>query len=85
MNSDPVISVENLGKRYLIRHETNGRAGYQTFREALTEKTKGLFRSQSVKRKGNGADHFAPGSSLSAQASRDDFWALKGDLPFTAL
>jgi lipopolysaccharide transport system ATP-binding protein len=70
--NDIVISVENLGKRYSIRHQSNGGVGYQTFREMLTGYAKGLFRR-------NGGSDFRPAGPdlLSSRASREDFWALK--------
>lgn len=39
--SDPIITVENLGKRYSLRHEA--KAPYQTLREALAGKARQLF------------------------------------------
>jgi lipopolysaccharide transport system ATP-binding protein len=36
----PIISVENLGKRYTLRHQ---RRGYETLRESLGRKAMGLF------------------------------------------
>ena len=32
----PIISVENLGKRYTLRHQANGHAGYRRFSEELS-------------------------------------------------
>ena len=39
---DTVISVENLGKQYRLRHLASG--GYRTFREMIAEKVAGLLR-----------------------------------------
>lgn len=39
--SDPIISVENLGKRYSLRHEA--KAPYRTLREALAGKARWMF------------------------------------------
>jgi hypothetical protein len=43
LHSDVVISVENLGKRYSIKHQRDGGGSYPTFREALTKKVADLF------------------------------------------
>jgi lipopolysaccharide transport system ATP-binding protein len=60
--SDAIISVENLGKKYAIRHQAQ-RGGYKTLRETLVQKTASLFSRQ---------------DRQAAQAStREDFWALK--------
>jgi len=40
--SRPIISVENLGKRYRLRHAAQG--GYVTFREAIAHKVRSLAR-----------------------------------------
>ena len=70
--SETVISVENLGKRYRIRHQAEGRARYSTLRDVLADKTKSAARRLwSAVRP----------SSISplprSRASREDFWALK--------
>jgi lipopolysaccharide transport system ATP-binding protein len=39
--SDPIITVENLGKRYSLRHEA--KAPYHTLREALAGKARRMF------------------------------------------
>lgn len=44
--SDPVISVENLGKRYRLRHQAT--AAYTTLRETLSAKVRGLLRSNTT-------------------------------------
>src|SRR5436309_15566242 len=40
--TDPIITVENLGKRYSLRHQRDQR--YVALRDVLTEKAKSLFR-----------------------------------------
>ena len=86
MSSDVVISVEGLGKKYSIRHQRDGSGGYQTFREALTEKARSVFRLQSAKRKANGdsvlTSDRGPVTSESSRGTREDFWALK-DVSFS--
>src|SRR6185295_5630438 len=62
MPSDSIISVQNLGKKYRIRHQTAGKS-YTTLREVMSEKFKGLF----------GFRH----SSFASNNSTEDFWALK--------
>src|ERR1700731_5511155 len=46
--NDPIISVENLGKKYSLRHQRNER--FTALRDVLTDKAKSLFR-----RNGGGA------------------------------
>ena len=58
-----VIKVENLGKKYVIAHQTKGRAGQGTLRDAITDSFKSLGKRFS--RQSNNAD---PG--------HEDFWAL---------
>lgn len=41
--SEPVIQVENLSKRYQLRHLSAG-GGYRTLREMISERFSGLFR-----------------------------------------
>ena len=60
--SQPIISAENLGKRYRIHHEQ--REGYSTLRDVIARKVKGLFLPKSE------------GKNL--KSSDEDFWALKG-------
>ena len=60
--SQPIISVENLGKRYRIHHEQ--REGYTTLRDVIARKVKGLFLPKS--------------EGKNPKSSDEDFWALKG-------
>jgi lipopolysaccharide transport system ATP-binding protein len=64
--SEAIISVENLGKRYSIRHQQGDR--YSTLRDALSDKAKRLFRRPSNVLSDNGSP---------APAAREDFWAVK--------
>jgi lipopolysaccharide transport system ATP-binding protein len=85
MSSDVVIKVEGLGKRYSIRHEANGRGGYQTFREMVTARAMSPMRAlksrleSKKERTGNGSDNLISdlGSLTPSRATREDFWALK--------
>jgi lipopolysaccharide transport system ATP-binding protein len=61
---DTIISVENLGKKYSIRHR--GGEVYSTLRDAIAGKAKRLFR-------GNGSQL----PTTSSQPSEEDFWALR--------
>jgi lipopolysaccharide transport system ATP-binding protein len=49
--SKPVIKVENLSKKYVIAHQTSGRGGQGTLRDAITDGVKSVskrFTKQSV-------------------------------------
>ena len=59
--SDTIITVENLGKKYLLRHRRQER--YTALRDVISEKTSGLFR----RRAANGK----------SDPTREEFWALK--------
>ena len=70
--SDSIVTVENLGKRYSLRHQRPER--YTALRDVLTDRAKSLFR------RGGRAPSFelpAPSSST------EDFWAVK-DVSFEA-
>jgi lipopolysaccharide transport system ATP-binding protein len=68
---DVVISVENLGKKYSIRHQAER---YTALRDVLADKAKNLFRR-------NGRRHLisdrGPLTSESSRGTREDFWALR--------
>jgi len=76
--SQAIITVENLGKRYSIRHQRDQR--YTALRDVISEKAKSLLR-ESRKRKtanGNGSQLSTFSSQLSdASSTREDFWALR--------
>lgn len=73
--ASPVITVENLGKRYRIRHEQQrGGMRYKALRDVLAEKTKGVARR--LWRAFRSAPH-----SAFRTPPLEDFWALK-DLNF---
>lgn len=57
----PIISVENLGKRYRLRHQP--KAAYGTLRDALAQAARRVIRPTTAAR-----------SSLQTE---EDFWALK--------
>lgn len=57
----PAIRVENLGKRYVVDHQRQGRGGYRTLRESLAELAQAPFR----RLRGEGG------------MAHEEFWALK--------
>jgi len=62
MNDDVVIRVENLGKKYRIKHQAE-RQRYTALRDVLADKIKGILQKQKVE--------------SGKQKSVEDFWALK--------
>jgi lipopolysaccharide transport system ATP-binding protein len=58
-----VIKVENLGKKYVIAHQTKGRSGQSTLRDAITNGFKSI--GKRFTRQSNTAD-----------PEHEDFWAL---------
>jgi lipopolysaccharide transport system ATP-binding protein len=78
--SDIVISVENVGKRYTLKHKANGDR-YTTLRDVIAQHAVAPFRAIDKKVRGrsdrNGLGPHVPTSSLS-QNSVENFWALKG-------
>jgi lipopolysaccharide transport system ATP-binding protein len=81
---DTIITVENLGKRYSLRHLRDQR--YVALRDVLVEKATGLFR-RSPKgrskiadgRSGNGSDTPDNREQITDNraSSKEDFWALR--------
>src|SRR2546425_7280539 len=61
--SDIAIKVEALGKKYLLRHQQQGRSRYKSLRDVLVEKAKSLVRFGQ--------------SKAQADGSLEEFWALK--------
>ena len=59
--SEAIITVENLGKKYLLRHQRKER--YTALRDVLSEKAKNLFRGR--------------GRNRDVDSTREEFWALK--------
>ena len=82
--SDTIISVEGLGKKYVLSHQ-GGERGYTRFSERLEGWIKkpfaALARGSGVKRlRGQGSlDGGSPSSisHLPSTASKEEFWALK--------
>ena len=63
--STPIITVENLGKKYRLDHQVQ-RQRYTALRDVIADKAKRLFRAPFARRKG-------PDSS----GRTEEFWALK--------
>jgi len=60
-----IIKVENLGKKYIIKHQQKG--GYLALRDVIAENTKKLFHS---------AGHLVK-NKRSTHIAKEEFWALK--------
>ena len=82
MSSGVVISVENLGKKYRIRHQKPER--YTALRDVLADKftapwraLASTLRNAGKATNGNGSNPPAPSSTLQAPTSQEDFWALR--------
>ena len=61
--SAPAITIENLGKKYLLTHQAE-RQRYTALRDVIAEKAKRLFRGR-------------PGGKQKGGARAEEFWALK--------
>jgi len=77
--SDIIISVENLGKRYSLRHQRDQR--YVALRDVITEKASGFFKGLKAKKLKSANGQENPTSDVrpltSGRTSKEDFWALK--------
>jgi lipopolysaccharide transport system ATP-binding protein len=77
--SDTVISVENVGKRYALRHKNNGEA-YTTLRDVIARQAAAPFKAIGKKiggRNGSNGSHAQESSSPYSKNSLENFWALK--------
>lgn len=61
--SDTIIRVENLGKKYIIGHQQEGRSQYDTLRDAIANGAKSLVKN------------FTQPSQN--KTNKEEFWALK--------
>jgi lipopolysaccharide transport system ATP-binding protein len=66
--ASPVISVENLSKRYLVEHHSARPAQHVTFREMMTQEAKNFARK---------AANFVHGRQVAQGDEIEEFWALK--------
>ncbi len=62
--SDTIIRVENLGKKYILGHQSQGSSNYVALRDVIAEGAKSLVKS------------FSRGKS-SLKANQEEFWALE--------
>ena len=87
MSNDIVIRVENLGKKYRIRHRAE-RQRYTALRDVVADKFTAPWRllaskfsdtTTTTSRNGSAGSQDPPGpcSPLHAPASQEDFWALR--------
>ena len=83
--SDVIIRVENLGKKYKIRHQQQGRR-YVALRDVIAEKAKGLFKKlKSSKTENPKLEDLSAFQNVSVSdfkknvsvSGTEDFWALK--------
>jgi lipopolysaccharide transport system ATP-binding protein len=77
--SDTVISVENLGKHYTLRHKNKGER-YTTLREILTRQAAAPFKAISKKigrQNGLNATHCNGSTYSPSNGSVENFWAIK--------
>ena len=76
--SETMISVENVGKRYTLKHKSSGER-YTTLRDIITRKAIAPFRAFSSRRSRRGSNGSSPdGFGLfSSDTSSEDFWAIK--------
>jgi ABC-type polysaccharide/polyol phosphate transport system ATPase subunit len=74
--SSAIISVENLGKKYLLRHQAAGRR-YVALRDVIADKAKSFFKKlkpENLKfQKNSGISESQPVSV----STKEEFWALK--------
>ena len=65
--ADPVIEVENLGKKYIIGHQPQTNSRYVALRDVLTDRIRSLGPRFRPDTHGSGARVF----------TKEEFWALK--------
>ena len=84
--SDVIISVDGLGKKYVLSHQGGERGGYKRFSERLEDWVKKPFSFGKRLLRGDGRSKIGDGgtdgnpSSIShfpSTASKEEFWALK--------
>ena len=64
--SDTVIRVENLGKKYIIKHQQQGRSNYVALRDVMANGVKSFGRRV-----------LKPGEKREVNPAVEEFWALK--------
>src|SRR5580700_10185393 len=79
MSSDTMISVENVGKLYTLRHKSSGER-YTTLRDVITRGATASFRAFSGKLRNRGrlnASSTNGSGSVPSGDTTEDFWAIK--------
>jgi lipopolysaccharide transport system ATP-binding protein len=79
MSSDTMISVENVGKLYTLRHKSSGER-YTTLRDVITRGVTASFRAFSGKLRNRGrlnASSTNGSGSVPSGDTTEDFWAIK--------
>ena len=66
--TNPIITVENLSKRYLVGHQSEPREQYTALRDVMMRGFKGFVRK---------AVDFACGREIIQGDEIEEFWALK--------
>jgi lipopolysaccharide transport system ATP-binding protein len=78
--SETIISIENVSKKYKLRHKSSGEA-YTTLRDVIARQAaapfKAIAQKVSSKNRSNGSHSEESGSPF-FKTSVEDFWALKG-------
>ena len=75
--SDVIISVEGLGKKYVLNHQGGERGGYRRFSESLEGWIKKPFAALAGGGKREVEGNLPPTSFHLPQPSHEEFWALK--------
>ena len=78
--SETVISIENVGKKYTLRHKRSGEA-YTTLRDVIARRAAAPFKAIGQKisgRNGSNGSHSRDSASPHSKSSVEDFWALRG-------
>ena len=74
---DAPISVENLGKRYPLRHKSSGE-GYTTLRDLIARQAAAAFKAiGKTARVRDGSNGSHPRPSVLSNNTIEDFWALR--------
>src|SRR5260370_6902669 len=75
--SETVIAIENVGKKYTLRHKKSGEA-YTTLRDVIARQAAAPFKAIGKKfSRKNGSNGSQAQDSSYARTSVEDFWALK--------
>ena len=76
--SEAIISVENLGKKYRIRHQA-GRQRYVALRDVIAQQFTAPFKFLRRSKIADGRSGLSPDSQLpsSRASTSEDFWALR--------